>query len=346
MDSCVETFQFLGMNAIFASPAMKVVLDKVRRIAPSPVGVLLQGESGVGKEVVARAIHCFSARRAKAWVDINCAALPDHLVESELFGYEKGAFSGADKSKQGMFDLAEGGTLFLDEVAELDPRMQVKLLKVLDTGEFFRLGGVRKVKVDVRIITASNRDLKQLTAEGRFRDDLYHRLAQLRLDVPPLRERGEDILALAERFRQEYGVRPHFSPAATSVLLRYTWPGNVRELRNAVAGLLGACWRDEILVEDLPSEIRQAAGDRPCLPADLLALARQTGDSIHTTVPEGGLLENAERALVLMVLRNTAGRQEEAARILGISSRTLRRKLRDWESSAAFPVDSHNGGIP
>jgi len=334
------------MNAIFASPAMKAVLEKVRRIAASPAGVLLQGESGVGKEVVARAIHCFSPRRGKAWVDINCAALPDHLVESELFGYERGAFSGADRSKQGMFDLAEGGTLFLDEVAELDPRMQVKLLKVLDGGEFFRLGGVRKIKVDVRIVTASNRDLKQLTAEGRFREDLYHRLAQVKVDVPPLRERREDILVLAERFRQEYGIFAPFSPAVSSLLLHYRWPGNVRELRNAVAGLLAACRGDEILVEDLPAEIRQGAGNRSCLPEDLLALARQTGDSTDNIVLEGGLLENAERALVLMVLRKTAGRQEQAARILGISSRTLRRKLRDWEATADFPVDSPIGGTP
>jgi len=334
------------MTAIFASPAMKAVLDKARRIAPSPASVLLQGESGVGKEVIARAIHCLSPRCARPWVDINCAALPDHLVESELFGYEKGAFSGADKSKQGMFDLAESGTLFLDEVAELDPRMQVKLLKVLDSGEFFRLGGVKKVKVDVRILTASNRDLRRITAEGRFREDLYHRLAQVRLDVPPLRDRREDILALAERFRLDYGIHPAFSPGAKSLLLHYSWPGNVRELRNAVVGLLGACCREEILVEHLPEEIRQDAGGGPSPPEDLLALARQTGDSTGLEIPDCGLLENTERALVRMVLRKTAGRQAQAARILGISSRTLRRKLRDWKSTASFPADSPEEGVP
>src|SRR3984893_2801248 len=192
--------EFLGMPAVVASPAMQELLAMVQRVAQTQASVLIQGESGSGKELIARALHHYSLRCSKPWVDVSCAALPEHLVESELFGYEKGAFSGANSPKPGLFELAHNGTLFLDEVGEIEPRMQVKLLRVLEGAPYYRLGGVRKVSVDVRVIAATNQDLDQMIGTGRFRADLYHRLGQINLRVPPLRERTEDILPLAEHF--------------------------------------------------------------------------------------------------------------------------------------------------
>lgn len=328
MDPLVESHEFLGMAGVFASPAMKTVLERVRRVASTPAAVLIEGESGAGKELVARAVHHYSLRAARPWVDINCGALPEHLVESELFGYEKGAFSGADGRKNGIFELAESGTLFLDEVAELDSRMQVKLLRVLDCGEFFRLGGVKKIKVNVRIVAATNADMRRAVEEGRFRKDLYHRLAQTRIEVPPLRQRPEDILALADSFREKYAITAELSKPVREILTRYQWPGNVRELRNVIVGLAAVPRQDEILVEDLPQELVDAAGAWENSVSDLLALASNGGNS--DSDPGGGLLESAERMLIERVLHQTGGHQENAARILGISSRTLRRKIREW----------------
>ena len=187
---------FVGMPAVIASPAMQQVMELARRAARTSAAVLICGETGSGKEVVARAIHHYSLRCAKAWVDINCGALPEHLMESELFGYERGAFSGADTPKPGLFEMADRGTIFLDEVGELDPRMQVKLLRVLDAVPYYRVGGRRKVEVDVRVLAATNQPLEAMVGAGRFRSDLYHRLSQYQIRVPPLRERVEDIVAL------------------------------------------------------------------------------------------------------------------------------------------------------
>src|SRR5271165_1305483 len=192
-----ESRQFLGMAAIVASPAIRRLLSVVERVAQTNASVLIQGESGSGKELIARAVHHHSLRCGKPWVDVSCAALPEHLVESELFGYERGAFSGADSAKPGLFELAHQGTLFLDEIGELEPRMQVKLLRVLDGTPYYRLGGVKKVSVDVRVVAATNQDLERGVADGRFRNDLYHRLSQFTLRVPPLRDRIEDIAPLA-----------------------------------------------------------------------------------------------------------------------------------------------------
>ncbi len=190
--------EFIGTPAVFASDAMRQLLTQVEKVAKTNATVLITGESGSGKEVIARAIHHYSMRSAKSWVDVNCAALPENLLESELFGYEKGAFSGADQAKPGLFEIANHGTLLLDEIGDLDLRMQVKLLRVLDGASYYRVGGVRKVSSDVRLIAATNQDLKIAVEEGRFRSDLYHRLCQIRLCVPPLRERKEDILPPAE----------------------------------------------------------------------------------------------------------------------------------------------------
>src|SRR6266849_9246739 len=224
----------LGMPVVIRSEAMRQVMQLVQRVAQTTASVLITGESGAGKELIARALHQFSLRCNMPWVDVNCGALPEHLMESELFGYEKGAFSGADKMKQGLFDLAHMGTLFLDEIGELDPRMQVKLLRVLDGVPYFRLGGVKKVSVDVRIVAATNQELERAVAEGRFRSDLYHRLSQFVLLVPPLRRRPEDTVALARHFLAQQDPNFTFSPAALALLESHVWPGNIRELRNTV----------------------------------------------------------------------------------------------------------------
>jgi two-component system, NtrC family, response regulator AtoC len=220
---------------ILASPIMHKFMGLVDRVAGQSETVLVTGETGTGKELIARTIHESSSRRGRPWVDINCAALPENLVESELFGYEKGAFSGADSSKPGLFELADKGTLFLDEIGELQLHTQVKLLRVLDGQAFYRLGGHRKIKVDVRIVAATNQDLEAAVNQGRFRQDLFHRLGQFQLRVPPLRERPEDIVALAEHFLRLKSPTKHFTPQAISALLAHAWPGNIRELRNLVA---------------------------------------------------------------------------------------------------------------
>src|SRR5690242_8978917 len=225
-----ERHTFLGMQAVVASDTMAQVLETARRVARASVAVLITGETGSGKEIVARAIHHFSLRCAKPWVDINCGALPELLMESELFGHEKGAFSSAESAKAGLFELAHTGTLFLDEVGELDPRMQVKLLRVLDGVPYYRLGSQRKTTVDVRILAATNQDLDQAAAHGRFRSDLYHRLNEYQIHVPPLRERIDDIVPLAEFFLTQHSEHAQFEAEAKRVLERYAWPGNIREL--------------------------------------------------------------------------------------------------------------------
>ena len=201
---------FLGMPAVLASEPMRRLMSMVERVARSNATVLIVGESGAGKELVARAVHHFSMRSQKPWVDLSCAALPEHLLESELFGYDKGAFSGADSPKPGLFELAHQGTIFLDEIGELDPKMQVKLLRVLDGVPYYRLGGVKKVSADVRVVAATNQELEVLVSEGRFRGDLYHRLSQIMLRVPPLRQRIDDIAPLARYFLAQQDPRLRF----------------------------------------------------------------------------------------------------------------------------------------
>src|SRR5882762_1481566 len=208
------THTFLGMTAVIRSKAMLELLSVAERVGRTSAAVLITGETGSGKEIVARAVHHYSLRHSRPWVDVNCAALPEHLIESELFGYEKGAFSGADSVKQGLFELANTGTLFLDEIGELDRKMQVKLLRVLDGTPYYRLGGVRKISVDVRVVSATNLNLEEEVRAGRFRSDLYHRLSQITLKVPPLRDRPDDISALADLFIQQQGSTLRLSPEA------------------------------------------------------------------------------------------------------------------------------------
>ncbi len=312
---------YLGMPAIVSSPGMLQLIELAERIAQSNAAVLITGESGSGKELVARAVHHYSLRCAKPWVDVSCAALPEHLVESELFGYEKGAFSGADSPKPGLFELAHHGTLFLDEVGELEPRMQVKLLRVLDGVAYYRLGGTRKVTVDVRIVAATNQDLEQMVETGSFRGDLYHRLGQICLRVPPLRERHEDIVPLAEHFLKQTNSRLTFSGEALRVLEGHRWPGNVRELRNVVTKAAVLARETEIGATDLllaPQRIFSAPAATP-MPSTLA-----TGATASPTEN----LDGMEKSTILRVLAQTNGHQQKAAELLGISRRTLSRKLK------------------
>jgi transcriptional regulator with PAS, ATPase and Fis domain len=293
---------------------MQAVFRMVEKIARTNATVLIGGESGSGKEVVARAVHNLSLRCERPWVDINCGALPDHLVESELFGYEKGAFSGAEGQKAGMFELASGGTLFLDEIGDLDAKMQVKLLRVLDGVPYYRLGGTRKVAVDVRIVAATNKSLEQAVEAGTFRGDLFHRLNQVSIQVPPLRERVEDVAPLAYRFLHEVDPRLELGEDALDALEDYGWPGNVRELRNAItrAAVLTESW--EICAADLNL--------KPCAlaPAAKPELKRQLG----------GL----EEQVIREALEKSGGRQDVAADLLGISRRTLLRRLKEYKTRA------------
>jgi transcriptional regulator with PAS, ATPase and Fis domain len=328
-----EEFQFLGLPAVFASARSRELLEKARHLARMNSAVLIEGESGSGKEVLARVLHAESTRSSKPWVDVSCAALPEHLVESELFGYEKGAFSGAETRKEGLFELAHCGTLFLDEIGELAPRLQAKLLRVLDSGSYFRLGGTKKVHVDVRIISATNRDLREAVASGEFRKDLYYRLAQVRLRALPLRERTEDILPMARLFLAEQGQPLALSEDVSAALLSYAWPGNAREIRNAMISAAAMATGKTVEMTDLPEEIQQhfaSTGD-PGLSVRRLAdvLSRDGVDSGSSA----GVLAELERKTILEVLRDYGGHQERAARVLGISSRTLSRKLKSYEVS-------------
>jgi len=280
----------------------------VERAARSPANILITGESGTGKELIARAIHQLSLRAHRSWVDLSCAALPEHLMESELFGHEKGAFSGADTSKPGLFELANGGTIFLDEIAELDARMQAKLLRVLDGIPYFRLGGVRKVAVDARVVAATNRDLHAAVAEGKFRVDLHHRLQQFVLRIPPLRERVEDIAPLARHFLSGLNPRQDFSAGAIAALESRAWPGNIRELRNAVIQASLVAKGDWIELEDVA--LRESW---PCItpsPNRLDSTAWSAARSCPRSPP-----------------RRTSGASRRPVRI---SRRTLSRRLKSW----------------
>ncbi len=334
---------FLGMPAVLCSRPIRDLYSKVERIARSNIAVLICGESGSGKELVARAIHHYSDRSTKAWVDLNCAALPEHLVESELFGYERGAFSGADVGKPGLFEMAHGGTIFLDEIGDLDLRLQTKLLRVLDGAAYFRLGGTKKVESDVRIVAATNRDLEELVRTGKFRQDLYHRLAQLCVTVPPLRERIEDIGPIAHLFLGQHGDGRSFTMDAMQAMEAYSWPGNVRELRNVVMQCALLANEEEICTLDLPEAIQDTYANLPHAESDLKRLYAavneglseiEGGGGLRLSLQNGAMLHDMEKRLILQVLQRTAGHQERAALLLGISRRTLSRKLKQYDESA------------
>ncbi|MGA3195802.1 MAG: sigma 54-interacting transcriptional regulator [Terriglobales bacterium] len=309
-----------GTEFLIASPVMHKFMGLVDRVAGHTETVLVVGETGTGKELVARTIHESSYRHKKALVDINCAALPEHLVESELFGYEKGAFSGADASKPGLFELADKSTIFLDEIGELQPQIQVKLLRVLDGAPYFRLGGHHKITVDVRVVAATNQDLDLAVKEGRFRKDLFHRLSQFQLRVPPLRERPEDIAALAQHFLSLKAAGKSFSAEALANLQAHSWPGNIRELRNLVAKLAMGAADEEISAREVMAELH---GESPVV------------RGVGKVLPEGNL-ESMEEQMIIRALEQTGGHRAHAAEQLGISRRTLSRKLREYgiDSSA------------
>ena len=311
--STQQTQVFLGMEAVIASEPIRELLATIERVARSQATVLITGESGSGKELIARAVHHYSLRSHKPWVDLSCAALPEHLIESELFGYEKGAFSGADSCKPGLFEMASGGTIFLDEIGELDPRMQVKLLRVLDSVAYYRLGGVKKVSVDVRVVAATNQDLELAVSQGRFRGDLYHRLAQFTLRVPPLRQRIADIGPLARHFLAQHDPLLSLSPCAIALLEAQHWSGNIRELRNVVTKAAVLAQGDEIRAGDLP----------------MAEPSRYVAEAVVASN-----LESLEKRAILEALNASGGHQQRAAAQLGISRRTLNRKLKLYRPEA------------
>jgi DNA-binding NtrC family response regulator len=297
---------------------MREVYEQVRQVAPTTATVLLSGESGTGKELVARAIHNRSDRKEGPFVALNCGALPETLLESELFGYERGAFTGALATRAGRIEQADGGTLFLDEVGEMSPKTQVDFLRVVQERELRRLGGSRPIPVDVRFIAATNRDLEAAVRAGAFREDLYYRLAVVPIALPPLRERIEDLPLLAAAFLREFCARygrgeKSFSPAALQVLREYSWPGNVRELRNLVERLVVTVRERTIRPVHLPSTV--LTGERP---------------ERSVTVPLGTPLHVVEEQLIRRTLEAVTSNRERAAKILGISPRTLHYKLRRY----------------
>ena len=302
-----------------SSPAMLEVYKLVARVSESKSTVLLQGESGTGKELIARAIHGNSPRRDKPFVPVNCGALPDTLLESEMFGYEKGAFTGAVGTKTGLFESASGGTLFLDEVGELGQALQVKLLRVMQDHEVRRVGGTHSIKVDVRIIAATNRDLEQFVKEGKFRDDLFYRLNVVRITLPSLTERQEDIPMLAHYFLQKCATGTTtpvrgFHPDTMDLLNRYRWPGNVRELENAIERAVSLSHGPLVTPDDLPAAIRQAPIHADAKP-----------ESPDATEPVCLTLEEVEKRHLVRVLKETKGNKVKASKILGIDRRTLYR---------------------
>jgi two-component system, NtrC family, response regulator AtoC len=316
-----------GTQFLIASPIMRKFMGMVDRVAGHKETVLVTGETGTGKELVVRTIHKSSYRHKNPLVDINCAALPEHLVESELFGYEKGAFSGADSSKPGLFEMADKSTIFLDEIGELQPQIQVKLLRVLDGAPYYRLGGNRKITVDVRVVAATNQDLELAVKEGRFRKDLFHRLSQFQLRVPPLRERPEDIAVLACHFLSLKTPDKVFAPDALAALQANPWPGNIRELRNLVAKLAMASDAPQISGAEVAAEFcNRALSDEPA--SGEASPARKVAAT--GAVPLGNL-DNMEEQMIVRVLEQSGGHRAQAAERLGISRRTLSRKLREYQ---------------
>ncbi len=306
----------LPPGIIAESHAMRSVLHEALRVAPTEAPVLILGESGTGKEVVARFIHDHSTRSRHPFMAVNCAALPENMIESELFGHERGAFTGAVQAKPGRFEEASGSTLLLDEIGEMPLALQPKLLRVLEEQTLRRLGGTREIKVDSRVIAATNRALENEVREGRFREDLLYRINLFTLHIPPLRERRDDILPLADRFLQGQGVREkRFSPAVQHALMEYPWPGNVRELRNAVIRAAIIARGSLILPDDLPEPMRATDVN----PGETLPVEGLTGD-----------MEEIQKKAILNALQQTGGNKTHAANLLGISRRNLIYKLRSY----------------
>jgi two-component system response regulator HydG len=309
------------------SPAMRKILEVVAQVAPSSATVLIQGESGTGKELIAQAIHDLSPRAHRPFIKVSCAALPETLLEAELFGYERGAFTGAIARKEGRFELADGGTLFLDEIGEVSPTVQVKLLRVLQVGEFERLGGTKTLRVDVRLVAASNINLLEAVEKKTFREDLFSRLNVITITLPPLREREGDIPLLAYHFLEVFKKKNNkqiagFAPETMELMLNYHWPRNVRQLENAIERAVVLCKGNVITPEDLPPEIIEAV-NMSRSPKGLLV------DEKTISIPLGTPLEVIEKRVIEETLRHSRGNKILASKILGISARTIYRKIEE-----------------
>ena len=302
----------IGKNA-----EMQKIFQMVRRVASSKASVLITGESGVGKELITNAIHNLSQRKDKPIIKVHCAALSESLLESELFGHEKGAFTGAAARKRGRFELANGGTIFLDEIGEINQNVQIKILRVLQERKFERVGGEETIEVDVRVIAATNKDLEKEIAAGRFREDLYYRLNVVHINVPPLRERKDDIPLMVNSFLAEFAkengkVIEGIDSRARSALYKYDWPGNIRQLRNCIESAVVMCEGKIVTLDDLPPTISQSSQE----------------DVIQ--VPVGITMDEAEKIIILQNLAVNKGNKTKTADILGIGRKTLHRKLDEW----------------
>jgi two-component system response regulator AtoC len=300
---------------VAADQRMIEVLTTVEKVAPTSATAMIYGESGTGKELIARAIHRLSPRGLKPFVEVHAGALPETLLESELFGYEKGAFTGALVAKPGRFELANGGTLFLDEVGDITLSVQVKLLRVLQERRFERLGGTRSIDIDVRVVAATNRDLQQLIADGQFREDLFYRLNVVPITLPPLRQRKGDIPLLVAHFLEKYNAgKKTFTPEATLMLIDYPWPGNIRELENTIERIVILAPGDDIGVQDLPSEVRAGSVSTTAKPTFIL--------------PEQGCdLEEVEMELIAQALDRSGGNPGRAAKLVGLTAKTLEARM-------------------
>jgi DNA-binding NtrC family response regulator len=326
----VRTGQF--QRLVGRSAVMRELYRLIDQLAPTSASVLITGESGTGKEVVARTIHNLSPRRASRFVAINCAAIPETLLESEIFGHEKGSFTGATTSRPGCFELAHDGTLFLDEIGEMPAGLQSKLLRVLEDGRVRRIGGSNETPVNVRILAATNVDVEERLAQGRLREDLYFRLNVFTLSLPPLRERRDDTAILAHHFLQAFCGEHEktiagFSDQALELMNQYDWPGNVRELRNIVQRAVILCHEDEIQPRHLPPAVRPT-------------VRRETSTRGTLTVTVGTPLDEVERAVILETLESCGGNKTRAASMLGITTKTLYTKLRRYGHLHGSPAEA------
>ncbi len=309
---------------ITQTPKMMELLGFVERVAKTASNALIVGESGVGKELIAQSLHRLSTRRSGPFIDINCGAIQETLLESEMFGYEKGAFTSADSSKLGLFELADAGSLFLDEIGELSPRLQVKLLRVLETKSFFRVGGTKQVKVDIRLIAATNKNLVEEVEQNRFRQDLLYRINTVTLEIPPLRERVEDIPLLVDHFLKQMAKERsvEISPDTLEYLCQYRWPGNVRELRNVVERALVLCVRGRITPDYLPAEMSR--NKKISLPLPVASFD-------HSIPSQAKSLADLEKEQIFATLEKVKWHRGKAAEMLGITPKTLYRKLRTYQ---------------
>jgi DNA-binding NtrC family response regulator len=330
--------QFSFDQIVGQSPGMREMFALARKVAESEVSsVLLQGESGTGKDLIAKAIH-YGSRRAEApFVAINCAALPANLIESELFGYEKGAFTDAKARKEGLLEQAEGGTLFLDEIGEMELNLQAKLLRVLEEGAFRRVGGLKDIPLDVRVIASSNRDLKVDSEAGRFRLDLYYRMSVIQIDIPALRDRADDVILLAEHYIAYFNERLRkrirgLTPDVAAIFRRYPWPGNVRELRNVIERVIILEDGDLITTKYLPRGLTDETAEAAVLQPSLAGVHASDSHDVFKLPPEGIIFDEVEMSLVRQALERSGGNQTRAAELLGISRDQLRYRLKKLEA--------------